>query len=122
MRYIAAYFLTMFYLVIMLKPLIPVICDAWSHIFEEAEHISTIHAKYGSNHLEMDLAKSGADSDNSKHQNATRAEESSFTHLFIEECQYNFSFNSAKIDYCLLQPSGLPENILIKLAPPPKFG
>ena len=52
MRYLAAYFLMLFYMVIMLKPLIPVICDAWSHIFAEAEHIATIHAKYGSNHLE----------------------------------------------------------------------
>jgi hypothetical protein len=110
----------LFYLAVILKPLLPVVCDAWAHIFEEAEHIATVHAKYGSNHAETAMAKAGGENDSSKNQNSSKTEESSLSHIFIEECMYDFSFNSAKIEHCILQSSDLPENVLSKQAPPPK--
>ena len=43
-----------------MRPIIPIISDLLDHEFSETIHMSTIHAKYGSNHLDFEIAsKSG---------------------------------------------------------------
>ncbi|MEP6512575.1 MAG: hypothetical protein ABJA79_01805 [Parafilimonas sp.] len=62
------------YLTVVFKPAIPIISDALSHTFADAIHIATVHAKYGNNHLEKELATEGFDNDNSKNQNTVKSE------------------------------------------------
>ena len=59
----------------MLKPLIPIISDALSHTFSAAEHIATVHEKYGNNHLEKSIQDSGSENDTNKNQNTTKSQE-----------------------------------------------
>ena len=44
----------------MLRPLLPIASDTISDTFAQATHITTIHAKYGSNHLQKELSDSSA--------------------------------------------------------------
>ena len=57
MKFTTAYYLMLIYLTVICKPLIPVICDAVDHSFSDAIHIATIHAKYGNNHVALQIAE-----------------------------------------------------------------
>ncbi len=74
MKFSIAYYLLLLYVTVMLKPLIPMLSDAWSHCFAEAEHIATVHAKFGANHVEKQLADSEKDA-NGKSQDTTKTAE-----------------------------------------------
>ncbi len=91
MRFPTAYYLMLLYLTVMLKSLLPTINDAVSHTFSEAEHLATVHAKYGDNHLESALARTESDSDNSKNQNTVKTTEPVPVHISEDECMYDFS-------------------------------
>ncbi len=56
MKYAVAYYLFLLYCTVLLRCAIPVACDALSHVFNEEEHIATIHAMYGYNHLQKEIA------------------------------------------------------------------
>ena len=59
----------------MLKPLIPVAEDVLFHCFAEAYHVVTVHANEGKDHVEKEMAASGADDTSSKKQQADKAEQ-----------------------------------------------
>jgi hypothetical protein len=88
----------------MFKPIMPLVSDAWSHTFAEAMHIATVHAKYGANHLEQQLASSQKDNpDNSKNQNTVKAAE------------------PVPKYYAVFKLPMLQAVFISTLAPPPKF-
>ena len=70
-----AYYLMLLYVTAMLKPLLPIADDWWSHEFNEIEHISLIHAKYRNHHLQKEVADTTSDSENRKDQNASNQED-----------------------------------------------
>jgi hypothetical protein len=76
MKFATAYYLLLIYATVMLKPLIPVAEDALFHCFAEAYHVATVHAIEGKNHVEKEMAASGADDTSSKKQQADKAEQS----------------------------------------------
>ena len=39
----------------MVKPLIPIVSDCYQHAFNGIAHISTVHARFGDNHLQKDI-------------------------------------------------------------------
>lgn len=120
MRFTTAYYLVLLYVTVMFKPLIPLIGDAWSHIFNEAEHVGTVHAIYGKNHLDNSLAKEGAENDRKNH-NTVKSEEPTPVHVSADECSYDFSVTAAcKIFYHYFN-NNLPRVLISKIAPPPKF-
>ncbi len=108
------------YVTVMFKPLIPVISDALSHTFSETIHIETVHAILGSNHLEKELAASGADNANSKNQNTITSEEQVLVHLASGELNYNFNLNRLIKDYPFCKPFTLSSVFIFKAGPPPK--
>ena len=61
MKFAIAYYLLLIYATVILKPLIPVVEDVLIHCFAEAYHVATVHAKYGNNHLEKELANTNDD-------------------------------------------------------------
>ena len=67
MKYATAYYLFLLYCTVLLRCAIPVVCDALSHICNEEEHMATIHAVYGNNHLQKEIASN----ETSTNKNAT---------------------------------------------------
>ncbi len=120
MKFTIAYYLMILYGVVMFKPLLPIVSDTLSHTFAEAHHIATVHAKYGNNHLEKEMANSGAD--NNKNQSTIKAEESFVTHISTNECNYYFHSNFIIKNYPDLKLRKLKSIYVINPAPPPKFG
>lgn len=109
------------YFTVMFKPLIPIVSDAISHTFSEAIHIATVHALYGSNHLEKELSNTASDNANSKHQNSVNAEDQVPVHVSTHECLYGFCRNTTDKDYSSLKLYKLKAGFIVKNFPPPKF-
>ncbi len=120
MRYTTAYYLVLLYVTVMLKPLIPIISDELSHSFSEAIHISTVHAKYGSHHLEKELAASANDNAG-KNQSQMTPGEQVLVHIGSDELKYNFALKVSLQDYSLCKPFKLSTVFISKEGPPPKF-
>jgi hypothetical protein len=87
MKFAAAYYLLLIYVTVILKPLIPVAEDALEHCFAEAYHVATVHAVEGNDHVEKEMAASGANDDSSKNQKADKTEQT------IHETAIDFTFN-----------------------------
>ncbi|MDQ6608288.1 MAG: hypothetical protein M3Y85_00495 [Bacteroidota bacterium] len=109
------------YVIVMFKPLIPIISDALSHTFAEAIHISTVHAIYGSNHLEKELANTSSDNANSKSQKNINTEDQVTVHISANECLYDFPVSEADKSFSLLKFFNLKAGFILKQSPPPKF-
>ena len=120
MRVPIAYYLMLLYVTVMFKPLVPIVSDALSHTFSEAIHIATVHAIYGSNHLENELSTTSTDT-NSKHQNSISTEDQVPVHVSTNECIYDFCCNGTGKDYFSLKLYKLKSGFILKNFPPPKF-
>jgi hypothetical protein len=121
MRVPVAYYLMLLYVTVMFKPLIPIVTDAISHTFSEAIHIATVHAIYGSNHLERELSNTDSDNANSKHQNNANAEDQVPLHVSTNECMFDFCFTRTGMDYFSLTLYKLKAGFILKNFPPPRF-
>ena len=69
------------YVTVMVHPLVPILCDAWCHSFSEINHIATIHAKYGTHHLEISLSKT---SEKNNEKSTSKIDSSDSQHIFIK--------------------------------------
>ena len=118
MRVPIAYYLVLLYATVMFKPLIPIVNDTLSHIFSEAIHIATVHAIYGSNHLEKELSKEEKDSN--KNQSTINSAETSFAHIIAGEVEYKFIQCMPLNNYPASKPSTLNIITLSQAGPPPK--
>ncbi len=120
MKVTAAYYLMLLYITVMLKPLLPLVSDAISHTFAEAIHIATVHAIYGSNHLQKELSDTAEANTNNKHQN-NNSEDQVPVHVSGKECLYDFPFNTKDEYYSYLKLQYLNSGYVLKNFPPPKF-
>jgi hypothetical protein len=102
----------------MIRPVIPIVRDAVSHAFALSYHLATVHALYGSHHLEKELDDSSTDG--TKKNTCLKSEDPTDLHLsapeslyYLQVCQVN-SFALAPISHLarIFQPI---------LAQPPKF-
>lgn len=121
MRQNIAYYLLLLYTTVMLKPLMPFVGDITSHFFAQAYHEATVHAKYGANHVDKEIADTGRENDTNKHQGTTRTEEPVPFHLSEKECQFAFSCNPASKSFDDFKGFYLPSILLSVQAPPPKL-
>jgi hypothetical protein len=122
MRFPVAYYLLLLYLTVMLKPLMPLISDAWDHAFSESIHIATVHAKYGANHLQSVLADNASDNNsNGKNQNTVKSAEVMPVHIHQETVTCRFMALTGCIHYNSLQLRRPAKTIILKNYPPPKF-
>jgi len=100
MKFALAYYLILIYATVMLKPIIPLAQDAIVHCFAEAYHEATVHAMEGNDHVEKEMADSGADDDATKNQKADKTEQTihetgvvyvfHFINLYSLVCNYPF--------------------------------
>lgn len=120
MRFPIAYYLLLIYLTMMARPFLPLLSDVWSHTFSETIHIAKVHARYGANHLEKELAAAEKENNNaSKNTAGVKTTEPVPVHLpgeiltclFLQK-QHNF-YHSPKNE------SGLLPGFIKALAHPP---
>ena len=95
MKHPAAYYLFLLYCTLMVRCAMPVACDALSHLFNEEAHIATVHAVYGSHHLQTEVAGAVSDDHTSKHTN-TQTYEPTVVHT------YTSGYNAISISSSLL--------------------
>lgn len=94
--------------------------DCWSHTFAEAQHIITVHAKYGSNHLEKELAAENSDNKNNKDQSAAKPEETTPVHIAVAEYKYEYFSPKLTTSFSALTLLKIPPVFIAKHIPPPK--
>jgi hypothetical protein len=119
MRYPGAYYLLLLYATLVLQPLLVVTQDFLSHTFEDAIHIATVHAKYGNNHVEIELAQTNSD-DNGKNHDSPKSEEQIPAHVFPNPFDHCFNSNLVIDQFVPLKPNKLPSVFISKQIPPPK--
>jgi hypothetical protein len=119
-RTIISFYLALIYAIVIFKPVLPIINDAFSHLFAEAIHIATVHAKYGANHLQKEIAETCADNDKSKTQNTVKVEDLVTVHVCTGEYNYACYFGKDK-NYNTATLSPIAEIFLSFESPPPKF-
>lgn len=101
--------------------MIPIFNDVWEHEFNEAEHFSLVHEKYGSHHLEKELTDNSQDNEQEKNSNVLKSEDQVPFHVLADEYK---NTSIADIFEKLLVPlpySKLPSIIVAWDGPPPKF-
>ncbi len=104
----------------MFKPLIPILSDLWDHEFNEIEHISIVHAKYGSHHLQKEVGDSGADN-NQKGQTSLKSEDQVPFHVSTTAHALNFPITLPAKEFFLLKLHKLFAVFISRGGPPPKF-
>lgn len=96
------------------------VTDAWNHAFAEAQHIATVHARYGKNHLESEISTAANDT-NSKNAGSLKASESPYFHI-LENLDYQLNrYYCLNNNLMLFQPQKLPLITALILAPPPRI-
>lgn len=90
MKFPVAYYLLVLYCSVMVRCALPVMCDAFSHIFNEEQHIATVHAIYGSNHLQAEVANTVADNKSSHQLASVQQDNPTVIHTFPQGYNSNF--------------------------------
>ncbi len=104
----------------MFKPLLPLISDALSHDFNEAIHISTVHAIYGDNHVENEMAAASKD-EAGKNGAGIKYEAQTPVHLSGEAFSIASIIKTNSITPALFRLLQLATVYLSQPLPPPKF-
>ena len=121
MKVLIAYYLVLLYITVMFKPLIPIVSDVLSHTFSKAIHIATVHAVYGSHHLEKELLNSSSDNASSSHQNTVNAEDPVPPHVSTNEWLYDFYFDKTAKAHSSMKLYKPKAGFILKSLPPPRF-
>ena len=117
MKSTIAYYLMLLYLTVMVHPLLQIVCDAWCHTFYEINHLATVHAKYGTHHLEISVSKSVNDKNDT---NSAKIENFAAEHTLPQTTIKNPQHIIAR-SFPLLIQSDLFSIFLLNHTPPPKF-
>jgi len=102
----------------MFKPLIPIIKDKISHTFAEAIHIATVHAMYGSNHLQKEVSQASGETNNN-HQ-SVNTEETVPVHLMAKELCLDINLIRFSRLYLTDRHYTITPVYISKVGPPPK--
>lgn len=120
MKFALAYYLLLIYTTVIVKPLIPVAEDTLEHCFAEAYHIATVHAVYGSNHLENKVAATSDNNDNSSNKNIIKDDTGS-VHVAVHESECLININHFFKAY-FKQPKSFVLKIFQSIViPPPRY-
>lgn len=99
----------------------PLIADVWEHDFNEIAHLSTVHAKYGSHHLQKEVADNTSSDGRNKNSNSLKAEDQVQLHVLVEKCFTSINNSITESYFARLINCMLPSVIIFKEGPPPKF-
>lgn len=122
MRYLSAYYLLLFYLTILIRPIVPILENFLDHEFSETIHVSTIHARFGSNHLEVQLAAKSSENRQDKENNTLGYEMYNSLYTFKKESFFSFSIYQTINNFPLLKCQSIDLIFLaVKKHPPKSF-
>lgn len=121
MKFSIAYYFVLLYLTVLVKPLIPFVSDMYQHEFDGLEHISLIHAKYGNEHLQQELAENSVANESNKSQNSTKFENEVSFHVSQQVARYNFLISRIPIEYPEFYLGKILFIPLSNQGPPPKM-
>jgi hypothetical protein len=79
-----AFYLLIFYLLALCKPVLPVMHDAVAHFFWKAHHIATVHHHHGDHHAEEEVAASTHDEKNDKSPATSKISEPVSIHIITQ--------------------------------------
>lgn len=116
MKFTLTYYLLLLYSMVILNPVIPIVSDAISHSFAEAAHVAKVHAKYGANHLQMELSGTASEKD----QHKKNMDEQAGTHLPV--CLMNEMTCTIYTNQQFVSPPvfSFKDICLKNVSPPPK--
>ncbi len=120
MKFAAAYYLLLIYATVIAKPVIPVIEDSVFHCFAEAYHIATVHAKYGSNHLQKQIANTNDDNTNNTNKNTLKEDNSVTLHIASIQQIQSYPINKLKKLFFIQPQTALNKIFIHVIFPPPK--
>lgn len=121
MKFVSAYYLFLLYLTVVFQPLVPIICDALAHTFENEIHLATVHAHYGSNHLETTLAETNANDKNKENHTTFNSEDPFPVHFAEDRYTVIFILTKMPVKHPVVNLSLLPFAFIAKQFPPPKY-
>jgi len=121
MRAPIAYYMILLYFTVMFKPLLPIVRDLISHTFAEAIHVATVHAMYGNNHLQKELAQTDDSNSNNKHQGPNNDLDVAQVHISAAEFIFQLFASTTGIHFQTSGLSRLENRFLVQDAPPPKL-
>ncbi len=105
----------------MVKPLLPIVSDWYQHEFNEIEHLSCVHAVYGSHHLQHEIADNGSDNDPDKKQNTLKSEDQVPFHVLVDELKNDLNSFPSELQFNILKSLLLSPVFIAREGPPPKF-
>jgi Ca2+/Na+ antiporter len=114
------FYLLLLYCLLIFKPLISITKDLVSHTFSEAIHLATVHAIYGSNHLQKELDDSESDNSNSKHQTNDKTETEIQLHISFTEFASDLNFIFLKKNYFVANINHVKKGFLTIYSLPPR--
>jgi hypothetical protein len=118
-KFITARFLLLLYGFAAFGQIIPIISDAVSHSFALAIHIATVHARYGTNHLDKEMA--GVISHDTKNQHSAKHIESFEVHFLSERHHDALQVKKDTGNFAPLLTPFIKQVVIFKLSPPPRF-
>lgn len=120
MRFSVAYYLLLLYCTMMVRCAIPAMCDELSHLFNEEKHIATIHAVYGSHHLQKEEA-AVSQNNSSKHTSNFQQDEPNPVHTHTQNYSCLSTSINIRITRYLISQSLLPDITLAGITQPPEI-
>ena len=120
MRSTVAYYLLLVYALMLLKPIVPIVADTFSHTFGESIHLSTVHMVYGADHAEKEVSTENNKSKKSG-DHSIKADDFSQFHVVVMEQASPSNAMCFDIEFsCHPQPF-ISSFILAQQGPPPKY-
>ncbi len=121
MKFTAAYYLLLLYTIAIVRPVVPVISDFFSHTFYEAIHVGTVHAKLGSNHAHELMAKETAENNGNKSEQAKNLQDFEQFHIGNNLHKNIYSFVVLSTENADGRKAFLPSTLIARFIPPPRF-
>jgi len=112
------YLLLVPYSTIILKPVLPAVCDGIAHIFWYSEHMATVHYEHGKYHVHLENIHAARKGALEKH-HSLRAEEPVNVHLQTMEV-FNFTPCSSAVNAFITTASPLAHTFPGCHYPPPR--
>ena len=96
---IAIYILLVFYIVVQLRPILPMAQDVVAHTFFKMQHMATIHYENGNYHLHSDLKTINDDENasNKTSQKSSSEKSEKNNNELLTQLNFNFYSNSSLI-------------------------
>ena len=104
----------------MVRPVLPIVIDWYQHEFNEIEHLACVHAQYGSQHLQSEVAESATENGQPKKVSGTAFEDPIPFHIQTTEAPYAGLIYLNRREFFHNTASKLPHTFILRDGPPPR--